>query len=91
MDDVMREMILKNASLKELTEAARKNGMLTMKEDGILKVLANETTLEEVHRVTMVLMEEEAKPEEEAPSAPAPSPLPVPNKPTVPNPPNQAA
>ena len=96
VDDDMRDMILKNAGLKELTEAARKNGMLTMKEDGILKVLANETTLEEVHRVTMVLMESEDKVEEiAAPPTPAipatPVPLPVPNKPAVSNPPNQAA
>jgi type II secretory ATPase GspE/PulE/Tfp pilus assembly ATPase PilB-like protein len=28
--------------------------MLTMKEDGILKVIKGETTLEEVHRVTTI-------------------------------------
>jgi type IV pilus assembly protein PilB len=94
IDDDIRELIMKNASLKELTAVARKNGMLNMKEDGILKVLANETTLEEVHRVTMVLAE--GKPEDEdakpaAPGAPAATPSPAANKPAVPNPPNPAA
>lgn len=74
VDDDMRELILKNAGLKELTAMARKNGMLMMKEDGILKVLANETTLEEVHRVTMVLTDSEQNdqtpPPESTPEAP---------------------
>ncbi|HVX57939.1 MAG TPA: GspE/PulE family protein [Candidatus Saccharimonadales bacterium] len=35
----------------ELEEAARKSGMLTMLQDGMLKVLRGETTLEELYRV----------------------------------------
>jgi len=68
VNDAMRELILAGASLKELMTNARAAGMLTMKEDGILKVLANETTLEEVHRVTLVLDEsvEENQGEERA-------------------------
>jgi len=81
VDDDMRDMILKNAGLKELTELARKKGMLSMKEDGILKVLANETTLEEVHRVTMVMAErDESTPDES-----------ISNEAAVPNSPDQAA
>jgi type II secretory ATPase GspE/PulE/Tfp pilus assembly ATPase PilB-like protein len=36
----------------ELRKVAIKSGMTTMKQDGILKVLGGETTLEEVERVT---------------------------------------
>ncbi len=55
VDDAMRELILKEATPTELFEKARGQKMLTLKEDGILKVLAEKTTLEEVHRVTTVL------------------------------------
>jgi type II secretory ATPase GspE/PulE/Tfp pilus assembly ATPase PilB-like protein len=36
---------------QSLEEAARESGMLTMLQDGMLKVLAGETTLEELYRV----------------------------------------
>jgi type II secretory ATPase GspE/PulE/Tfp pilus assembly ATPase PilB-like protein len=38
-------------STQEIEEAASKSGMRTMRQDGILKALAGETTLEEVYRV----------------------------------------
>ena len=38
-------------STQEIEEAASKSGMRTMMQDGILKVIAGETTLEEVYRV----------------------------------------
>lgn len=40
-----------NLTSSAIEEAARKDGMLTMEQKGILKVLAGETTLEEVYRV----------------------------------------
>ena len=36
----------------DLRKVAQKQGMITMKQDGILKVLGGETTMEEVERVT---------------------------------------
>ncbi len=51
----VKELILDKASSVKIIEAARQKGMLTMREDGILKVLELTTTLSEVHRVTNVL------------------------------------
>ena len=55
IDFEMRDLILNKASSTKLIEAARRKGMLTMREDGILKVLKGLTTLEEVHRVTAIV------------------------------------
>lgn len=38
-------------SIKDIEEAAKKDGMMTMQQDGILKALNAETTIEEVFRV----------------------------------------
>lgn len=54
IDFEMKDLILNKASSTKLIEAARRKGMLTMREDGILKVLKGITTLEEVHRVTAI-------------------------------------
>lgn len=51
IDAVIRELIMKKASGDEIREVARKNGMVTMLEDGFEKSLKGETTLEEVLRV----------------------------------------
>ena len=45
-------MVAKRASGTELGAQAIKNGMVTMKQDGILKVSEGLTSLEEVWRVT---------------------------------------
>jgi type IV pilus assembly protein PilB len=89
VDNDIKDAILKNSSLKELTAMARKQGMLMMKEDGILKVLRNETTLEEVRRVTAVLGEDsgEFEKDESANSSPTPAPT-TPPQPTTPPPTN---
>lgn len=50
----IKNLILNNASLVDLITAARKEGMITMREDGFLKVAQGLTTLEEVFRVTNV-------------------------------------
>jgi general secretion pathway protein E len=52
VDDLIRKMVLKNADANELRDAARKNGMITLLEDGLGKVRAALTTLPEVLRVT---------------------------------------
>jgi type II secretory ATPase GspE/PulE/Tfp pilus assembly ATPase PilB-like protein len=51
IDEEMEKFIIDNPSISALKEKAIKNGMLTMKQDGIIKVLKRETTLEEVERV----------------------------------------
>jgi len=48
----IKEMVAKRASGTELGEQAIKNGMTTMKQDGILKAAEGLTSLEEVWRVT---------------------------------------
>jgi type IV pilus assembly protein PilB len=57
INNSIRELILRHASTAELTEAAKKNGMKTLREDGFQKVLNGVTTVEEVLRATA----EEAK------------------------------
>lgn len=51
VDDEIEDAILKNKSTAEIFALARKNGMMTMQEDAMLKVIAGETTIDEVHRV----------------------------------------
>jgi len=50
--DELKDQILSGASTSELFEIVRKQGMLTMGEDGVLKVLRGLTTLSEIERVT---------------------------------------
>ncbi|MFH1284651.1 MAG: GspE/PulE family protein [Candidatus Peregrinibacteria bacterium] len=50
----MKDLILNKKSSVELIEAARKEGMITLREDGYMKVTQGLTTLEEVHRVTNI-------------------------------------
>ena len=52
MSDEIRELVLRRASTAELTARARKAGMQTLREDGLTKVVAGITTVEEVLRVT---------------------------------------
>ena len=49
--DPLRDAIMCKASAKELEALAVQNGMTTMREDGLSKVRAGQTTLEEVLRV----------------------------------------
>lgn len=50
----MRRLILEGASSVNLITCARKEGMITMREDGYIKVAQGLTTLEEVYRTTNV-------------------------------------
>ncbi len=52
MDDDIRELVMNNANSKEISNKAIENGMTTMLEDGIGKVLQGITTVDEVLRVT---------------------------------------
>lgn len=51
MTDRLAEIILKEPSEMKIGEEAKKQGMITMKQDGILKVLEGITTIEEILRV----------------------------------------
>ncbi len=48
----IQDMVLSKASTHKVYEAAAKMGMITMKQDGYLKVLRGETTIDEIIRVT---------------------------------------
>lgn len=47
----IQDLILKRATSSEIQKLAQKQGMITMRQDGYLKVLAGLTTLNEVNRV----------------------------------------
>lgn len=51
VNDVLRELILKEASVLDIKKAAHENGTMTMTQDGLLKALAKITDVEEVFRV----------------------------------------
>lgn len=52
MDETIKEMVVKRATSDEIEVRARKQGMLTMLEDGFVKAIQGLTSLEEVLRVT---------------------------------------
>ncbi|HLM83875.1 MAG TPA: GspE/PulE family protein [Candidatus Bathyarchaeia archaeon] len=52
MNQEMEELITKQPTTSEVEELARSQGMITMAQDGLLKVLEGLTTMEEVERVT---------------------------------------
>ena len=52
MTNELAELLLKNPVESLILKEARKQGMLTMEQEGILKILNGETTVEEVARVT---------------------------------------
>jgi len=54
MDFEIRELILKEASSNDILLAIRKKGFLSLREDGMVKVVQGLTTLEEVYRVTNI-------------------------------------
>jgi len=51
IDDSMEKTILKIPSIAEIRETAIKAGMITMKQDGFLKIIQGTTTIDEVERV----------------------------------------
>jgi len=54
MNDEMRDMIMRNASTEELREAARRNGMVTLRESGMEGIFGGHTTADEVIRETIL-------------------------------------
>jgi type II secretory ATPase GspE/PulE/Tfp pilus assembly ATPase PilB-like protein len=53
VDDEMEKFILTSPSISALREMAQRKGMVTMYQDGLLKVIDGITTIEEVERVAM--------------------------------------
>ena len=52
LNDEIRTLIMANADASRITDAARRNGMRSLREDGWMKVRTGVTTAEEVMRVT---------------------------------------
>jgi general secretion pathway protein E len=52
VDDYMESYILTNPSIGDLRETAQKRGMITMEQDGYIKVVEGITTMQEIQRVT---------------------------------------
>ena len=48
----LQEMAFKEVAAHKIYETGLKLGMISMKQDGIIKVLRGETTMEEIARVT---------------------------------------
>jgi type IV pilus assembly protein PilB len=55
VDSDVKKAILDGAPTEEILKLARKQGMLTLREDGILKAMLGHTTLDEVFRVTAIV------------------------------------
>ncbi|WP_456236625.1 ATPase, T2SS/T4P/T4SS family [Desulfobotulus alkaliphilus] len=53
MTEAVRALIAKGASILEINEMARQAGFQSMRYDGMKKVLAGLTSLDELERVTM--------------------------------------
>ena len=52
MNEELRKLVMANSDANVLTQAARRNGMRNLREDGWEKVASGQTTAEEVMRVT---------------------------------------
>ena len=54
INDLLRDMIINNASTDELRETARTTGMITLRDSGLEAIFEGRTTLDEVIRETIV-------------------------------------
>ena len=52
MNRDVAELVLKNAPDDDMMDAAKKNGMITLKQDGFIKALKGYTSIEEVFRIS---------------------------------------
>jgi general secretion pathway protein E len=52
VDDPIRSLIVRNSDASTIKKAALQNGMITLREDGILKVMQGVTTIDELMRAT---------------------------------------
>jgi general secretion pathway protein E len=58
MSDEIRELVLKRCDVGEIARLAARQGMVTMRDDGLAKAVAGKTTIEEVLRVTPAARDE---------------------------------
>jgi general secretion pathway protein E len=54
LDDELKDLIAARASMRQLKEAARKAGAITLRDAAVELARRGETTLEEIDRVTFV-------------------------------------
>jgi type IV pilus assembly protein PilB len=54
MNDELRDMVMRNASTEDLREAARRSGMVTLRESGMEGIYSGATTADEVIRETIL-------------------------------------
>lgn len=54
MDRDITQLVLRNATDSELLDQAKKNGMITLLQDGLTKCLKGLTTIEEVYRIAQL-------------------------------------
>jgi type IV pilus assembly protein PilB len=54
MNDELRDMVMRNASTEDLREAARRAGMVTLRDSGMEGIFSGSTTAEEVIRETIL-------------------------------------
>ncbi|OGD61205.1 hypothetical protein A3A71_01245 [Candidatus Berkelbacteria bacterium RIFCSPLOWO2_01_FULL_50_28] len=52
MSELVKQLTIKRSSSSDILAQAQKEGLITMKQDGILKAIAGLTTMEEIWRVT---------------------------------------
>ena len=52
VNDEVRSQVMKNAPANVIKQTAVSGGMKTLREDGAMKVLSGQTTIDEVMRVT---------------------------------------
>ena len=57
LNDELRDLIMNNASTNVLREAARRNGMRTLRENGLAVIFDGITTIEEVAKETLAAEE----------------------------------
>jgi general secretion pathway protein E len=72
LDDDIRRLIQVRATAAEIKECALQAGMITLRDDGIRKILAGVTTIPEVERVTVKAEDPDAGVPEPAPAATRP-------------------
>lgn len=58
--EALNDLLVKNAPLPKLREEARKSGFQTLSQEGIQKILAGKTTLEELTRIVGIVQTTEA-------------------------------
>ena len=56
-DEAIEKIIIQNPSERELKKIARTQGILSMRQDGVVKILKGITSLEEVQSVVDLLEE----------------------------------